>query len=70
MSDQISQPLEAAKIAAKEIAEITGKASHDMSFTLGSGWSDAASIFGEPTHNIEMSKLSGFAKSTVVGHGG
>jgi purine-nucleoside phosphorylase len=70
MSDQIYQPLEAAKSAAKEIAEITGKASHDMSFTLGSGWSDAATIFGEPTHKIEMSKLSGFAESTVVGHGG
>ncbi len=70
MTDQISQPLAAAKRAAKEIAEITGKASHEMSFTLGSGWSDAASIFGEPTHMIEMSKLTGFATSTVVGHGG
>ena len=70
MSAPITEPLSAAKQAAAEIAEITGKTTHEMSFTLGSGWSDAATIFGEPTHRIEMSKLTGFANSTVAGHGG
>ena len=70
MSETKADPFINAKKAADEIAKLTGKASHDISFTLGSGWSDAASVFGEPTHRIEMSKLAGFATSTVVGHGG
>lgn len=70
MSESMTKALAAAKYAAEEIAKLTGKSSHDMSFTLGSGWSDAASVFGEPTHRIEMSALTGFEKATVAGHGG
>lgn len=70
MSDLRNDPFGTAKQAAREIAELTGKSSHEMAFVLGSGWSDAASIFGEPTQKIEMSRLTGFSSATVVGHGG
>ena len=70
MSEPKSDPFITAQKAAAEISEITGKSHHEISFTLGSGWSDAAGIFGEPTHRIEMSKLTGFNTSTVAGHGG
>lgn len=69
MSELLADPIGSAKRAAAQIAEFTGKSTHEMALVLGSGWSDAAKILGEPTHQIEMSSLFGFELSTVQGHG-
>lgn len=69
MSDLFDDPIGVAKSAASEIAKITGKERHEMALVLGSGWSVAAAILGEPSHLIEMSRLPGFQVSTVQGHG-
>lgn len=56
--------------AAKVLAERTGVASHDVAIVLGSGWRPAADRFGAATAEVSMAELPGFAKPTVVGHGG
>ena len=42
----------------------------DSAFVLGSGWSAAADDLGELIGSCELAELPGFAKPTVVGHGG
>jgi purine-nucleoside phosphorylase len=69
MVDLYVDPIGAAEEAATAIAELTGKAHHSMAFVMGSGWIDAAEQFGSPTHEIPLSSLPGFEKSTVQGHG-
>jgi len=69
MVDLYVDPIGAAEEAASAIAELTGKDHHSMAFVMGSGWIDAAEQFGTPTHEIPLSSLPGFEKSTVQGHG-
>jgi purine-nucleoside phosphorylase len=63
-------PFEAAKLAAQQIAEKSGIASHDLALTLGSGWAKAADLIGETVSEIPASDIWGFSKPAVVGHVG
>jgi len=58
-----------AQAAAKEIAEATGVADHDVAIVLGSGWADAVSAFPESGPAVPLSSLPGFESPTVAGHG-
>src|SRR4029450_916224 len=59
-----------AKVAASAILERFEIAQLDIAFVLGSGWSAAADDLGQPMGSCELAELPGFAKPTVIGHGG
>jgi purine-nucleoside phosphorylase len=42
----------------------------DLAFVLGSGWSAAADDLGEELGQCELAEVPGFAKPSVLGHGG
>ena len=65
-----SDPYARARFAATAILDRFGIAQLDLAFVLGSGWSAAADDLGEPIGSCELADLPGFAKPTVVGHGG
>jgi purine-nucleoside phosphorylase len=65
-----SDPYALAKVAASAILERFDIARLDAAFVLGSGWSAAADDLGESIGSCELAELPGFAKPTVVGHGG
>jgi purine-nucleoside phosphorylase len=59
-----------AKVAAAAILKRFEIAQLDVAFVLGSGWSAAADDLGQPLGSCELAELPGFAKPTVIGHGG
>ena len=65
-----TDPFEIAQIAAREIADRTGVASHDVALTLGSGWGKAADLIGETTHTIPAQEITGFSAPALEGHVG
>jgi len=65
-----TDPFEIARIAATEIAELTGVAHHDVALTLGSGWGKAAELIGETTHTIPAQEITGFSAPALEGHVG
>lgn len=65
-----SDPAGLASQAAADIAERTGVSRHDLALVLGSGWGPAADLLGDVTAELTHETLPGFAKPTVVGHGG
>ena len=65
-----SDPYALAKVAASAILERFEIAQLDLAFVLGSGWSAAADDLGRPMGSCELAELPGFAKPTVIGHGG
>jgi purine-nucleoside phosphorylase len=56
--------------AAAAIAKATGVDSHDVAVVLGSGWRPAADALGDPTAELPMAELPGFAQPTAIGHAG
>lgn len=70
LNDAQANPFEIAQQAAKQIAEISGIASHDIALTLGSGWAKAADLIGETVSVIPATEILGFSKPSVVGHVG
>jgi len=68
LDDPATDPFEVAKLAAAQLAEKTGVASHDIALTLGSGWAKAADLIGETTAVIDATEIAGFSASAVVGH--
>jgi purine-nucleoside phosphorylase len=68
LDDPATDPFEVAKLAAMQLAEKTGVASHDIALTLGSGWAKAADLIGETTAVIDATEIAGFSASAVVGH--
>ena len=70
LDDPTSDPFAIAAQAAREIAEATGVAKHDVALTLGSGWGSAADLIGETTHTIAADEITGFSKPALVGHVG
>jgi purine-nucleoside phosphorylase len=42
----------------------------DLAFVLGSGWSAAADDLGEDLGQCELAEVPGFARPSVLGHGG
>ena len=65
-----TDPLAAASAAAKEIAERTGVAAHDVALVMGSGWVSAVDALGAPTYECNAQDLTGFLPPTVEGHSG
>ena len=63
-------PLDAATAAAREIAERTGVASHDVALVMGSGWVTAVDALGTPTYECDAHEITGFAAPAVEGHSG
>ncbi len=65
-----TDPFDVARIAAEQIAAITGVARHDIALTLGSGWGRAADLIGETTHTIPAQEITGFSAPALEGHVG
>jgi purine-nucleoside phosphorylase len=65
-----SDPLKAAEVAAKEIAECTGVATHDIALVMGSGWVGAVDALGTPAYECNADEITGFLPPAVVGHSG
>jgi purine-nucleoside phosphorylase len=65
-----TDPLAAASAAAKEIAERTGVAAHDVALVMGSGWVSAVDALGTPAYECNAQDLTGFLPPTVEGHSG
>ncbi len=65
-----SDPLQAATVAAAEIASLTGVASHDVALVMGSGWVGAVDALGTPAFECNAEELTGFFAPAVEGHSG
>ena len=65
-----SDPLQAASIAASEIASRTGIASHDVALVMGSGWVGAVDALGTPSYECNAEEITGFFAPAVEGHSG
>lgn len=65
-----SDPLQAAIIAASEIAARTGIAAHDVALVMGSGWVGAVDALGTPSYECNAEDITGFFSPAVEGHSG
>ena len=65
-----SDPLQAAAIAASEIASRTGVAAHDVALVMGSGWVGAVDALGKPSYECNAEEITGFFAPAVEGHSG
>ena len=65
-----SDPLQAAAIAASEIASRTGVAAHDVALVMGSGWVGAVDALGTPRYECNAEEITGFFAPAVEGHSG
>ena len=65
-----SDPLAAATLAAQEICEKSGVASHDVALVMGSGWMSAVDALGVASYECNAQELTGFLPPTVDGHSG
>jgi len=65
-----SDPLQAAAIAASEIASRSGVASHDVALVMGSGWVGAVDALGSPSFECNAEEITGFFAPAVEGHSG
>jgi len=61
-------PFAIAEASAARLAELTGKAAHDIAVVLGSGWTPAADAVGRPDAEVPLAELAGFPAPTVAGH--
>lgn len=59
-----------ATAAARQIAELTGVASHDVLLVVGSGWLPALEALGPATAEFGVDQVPGFSASGVAGHAG
>jgi purine-nucleoside phosphorylase len=65
-----SDPLKAATLAAAEIAQASGIATHDVALVMGSGWVGAVDALGTPTFECNAEDITGFFPPAVEGHSG
>ena len=65
-----SDPLQAAALAASEIASRTGVAAHDVALVMGSGWVGAVDALGVPSYECNAEDITGFFPPAVEGHSG
>jgi len=65
-----SDPLQAASLAASEIASRTGVTSHDVALVMGSGWVGAVDALGTPSYECNAEEITGFFAPAVEGHSG
>jgi|JI10StandDraft_1071094.scaffolds.fasta_scaffold532829_1 purine-nucleoside phosphorylase len=64
-----ADPFGAAALAARQLAERTGRDQHDLYVVLGSGWAHVAELL--PTGvDVTMADLHGFPVPSALGHGG
>jgi purine-nucleoside phosphorylase len=68
-----TDPYEAAAESAARLAQLTGRAGHDVAVVLGSGWAPAADALtaGQPgadAAEVPLADLGHFAPPTVPGH--
>jgi purine-nucleoside phosphorylase len=63
-------PYQAARASAARLAELTGRARHDVAVVLGSGWAPAADALGTAHAEVPLADLGGFPPPTVGGHSG
>lgn len=70
LDDRAADPFEVARLAADDIARLTGVAQHDIALTLGSGWGKAAELIGETVATIPATEVTGFSKPALEGHVG
>ena len=63
------EPFALAQQSARELAERTGVARHDVAVVLGSGWSSVADVLGDGI-DVAMADLTGFPVPSAMGHGG
>lgn len=64
------RPIPLARKAAREISRQSGRETHDIALTLGSGWAKAADFLGETTTTLSAEHVPGFSSSAVPGHPG
>jgi purine-nucleoside phosphorylase len=64
-----ADPFGAASMAAAQLAERTGRASHDLYVVLGSGWAHVAELLPSGI-DVPMVDLHGFPAPSALGHGG
>lgn len=57
-------------LIAAEITRGTGVARHDVAIVLGSGWGQAAEVFGPGRGSIPVGELPGLVPPSAAGHGG
>jgi purine-nucleoside phosphorylase len=69
MPDADRDPYEAASVAASDLAHHLGGAHHDVTVVLGSGWRGAADALGDTTAEVDLTRVYGFPRPTVAGHG-
>ncbi len=62
--------MDAARAAARALAEITSVAQHDIAIVLGSGWVPAVDALGHASHELAVTDLPGFLPPAVEGHAG
>lgn len=67
--DPVVAPFEAARAAAANLADLTGRDRHDVAVVLGSGWKPAADQMGSVEVEAPMVDLGGFSSAAVAGHG-
>lgn len=66
-----SEAAEAARLAAGDIARLTGRPTYQVAVVLGSGWAPAATAIGpDDGHDIGYESLTGFAAPSANGHAG
>ena len=70
LDDPTADPFGIADAAARDIADRTGVARHDIALTLGSGWAKAADLIGDTTATIPAHEITGFSKPALEGHAG
>lgn len=65
-------PTPVARAAADAIARATGRASHEVTLVLGSGWSEVVAALSDPGTSVTlpMSELPGFVAPSAAGHRG
>lgn len=66
----MADPLLVAREAAEELRRRSGLESFDVAVVLGSGWRNAAAVFGHPALDVAAAELPGFAAGSIEGHAG
>jgi len=70
LDDPAADPFALAREAARQLAEATGVAQHDIALTLGSGWAKAADLLGETVATVPATDIVGFSAPALTGHVG
>lgn len=70
LDDPAADPREIARIAASDIARLSGVERHDVALTLGSGWAKAADLIGDTVAEFPATEVTGFSRPALAGHVG